>query len=153
MGVDDVYRSATEIRPQKFSFDKSCVRALCQLPPCGRRLPCIFFDRSDADKDMTAILHGSSHWAKADEIQRAGLMSQQPSPLKKLICGQNSSANAGSQKASVIVGGWRDPDHGKTHYLKHSGPEHVIAIAPTRSGKGVGLVVPTLLNWTDSVLV
>mgnify|MGYP000050651866 FL=1 len=112
-----------------------------------------FFDRSDADKDMTAILHGSSHWAKADEIQRAGLMSQQLSPLKKLIRGQNSPANAGSQKASVIIGGWRDPKHGKTHYLKHSGPEHVIAIAPTRSGKGVGLVVPTLLNWTDSVLV
>ena len=29
-------------------------------------------------------------------------------------------------------------------YLRHDGPEHVLAVAPTRSGKGVGLVVPTL---------
>ena len=34
------------------------------------------------------------------------------------------------------------------HYLRHDGPEHVMAFAPTRSGKGVGLVVPTLLSWT-----
>ena len=34
-----------------------------------------------------------------------------------------------------------------------NGPEHVAAIAPTRSGKGVGLVVPTLLSWPHSVVV
>jgi type IV secretion system protein VirD4 len=28
-----------------------------------------------------------------------------------------------------------------------------MAIAPTRSGKGVGLVVPTLLSWTGSVVI
>ena len=33
------------------------------------------------------------------------------------------------------------------HYLRHDGPEHVLCFAPTRSGKGVGLVVPTLLTW------
>ncbi|WP_040849086.1 IncP-type conjugal transfer protein TraG, partial [Nitrospirillum viridazoti] len=38
-------------------------------------------------------------------------------------------------------------------YLRHDGPEHVLVFAPTRSGKGVGLVVPTLLTWTESVLV
>ena len=27
-------------------------------------------------------------------------------------------------------------------YLRHNGPEHVLCFAPTRSGKGVGLVVP-----------
>ena len=32
-------------------------------------------------------------------------------------------------------------------YLRHDGPEHVMCFAPTRSGKGVGLVVPTLLTW------
>jgi len=38
-------------------------------------------------------------------------------------------------------------------YLRHDGPEHVMAFAPTRSGKGVGLVVPTLLSWTGSCVV
>jgi type IV secretion system protein VirD4 len=50
------------------------------------------------------------------------------------------------------VGGWTD-EKGRLHYLRHNGPEHVIAIAPTRSGKGVGLVVPTLLSWPHSVVV
>lgn len=41
----------------------------------------------------------------------------------------------------------------KKYFLRHNGPEHVIAIAPTRSGKGVGLVIPTLLSWQESVLI
>ena len=39
------------------------------------------------------------------------------------------------------------------HYLRHDGPEHVMAFAPTRTGKGVGLVVPTLLTWTGSAVI
>lgn len=42
---------------------------------------------------------------------------------------------------------------GKLLYLRHNGPEHILAFAPTRSGKGVGLVIPTLLTWTESVVV
>src|SRR3546814_6519819 len=42
--------------------------------------------------------------------------------------------------------------HG-SEYLRHDGPEHVMAFAPTRSGQGVGLVVPSLLSWTGSVVV
>ena len=38
-------------------------------------------------------------------------------------------------------------------YLRHDGPEHVLCFAPTRSGKGVGLVVPTLLTWPASCII
>ena len=38
-------------------------------------------------------------------------------------------------------------------YIRHDGPEHVLCFAPTRSGKGVGLVVPTLLTWPGSTIV
>jgi type IV secretion system protein VirD4 len=37
--------------------------------------------------------------------------------------------------------------------LRHNGPEHCFVFAPTRSGKGVGIVIPTLLSWRASVLV
>jgi len=37
--------------------------------------------------------------------------------------------------------------------LRHNGPEHVLCFAPTRSGKGVGLVIPTLLTWPHSTIV
>ena len=80
-------------------------------------------------------IHGTAHWAAAKEIDATGLMAQ-----------------AGRSGDGVYVGGWRDP-RGRLHYLRHNGPEHIAAIAPTRSGKGVGLVVPTLLSWPHSVVV
>ena len=52
----------------------------------------------------------------------------------------------------MYVGGWLDAK-GTLHYLRHSGPEHVLTYAPTRSGKGVGLVIPTLLSWPHSALI
>ncbi len=84
-------------------------------------------------------LHGSARWANNQDIVAAGLLST----------GKNSKSN---KSDAVYVGGWRD-NSGKTHYLKHSGPEHVLCYAPTRSGKGVSLVIPTLLSWTQSAVI
>ena len=40
------------------------------------------------------------------------------------------------------------------NYLHDDTDRHIMVIAPTRSGKGVGLIVPTLLGeWTSSVVV
>jgi len=69
--------------------------------------------------------YGSARWATPREIDRAGL----------------------TRDAGVFLGRHR------AHYLRHDGPEHVMAFAPTRSGKGVGLVVPTLLSWTGSAVI
>lgn len=82
-------------------------------------------------------LHGSAHWASEKEIRQAGLLPK----------------NGKVDPYTCYVGGWRDPKTQKMHYLTHSGPEHILALAPTRSGKGVGLVIPTLLAWQGSTLV
>ncbi len=79
-------------------------------------------------------VHGTAHWATKDEIASTGPLSSWD--------GQG-----------VYVGVWRDSAGECLHNLRHDGPEHVLAIAPTRSGKGVGLVVPTLLSWPHSVVV
>ena len=42
---------------------------------------------------------------------------------------------------------------GADHYLRDCGPGHVLVMAPTRSGKGVSVVVPTLLAWPHSALI
>lgn len=81
-------------------------------------------------------VHGTARFATLPEIRTAGLL-----PRRR-----------GSGHAGVYVGGWRD-GRGRLHYLRHDGPEHVAAIAPTRSGKGVGLVLPTLLSWPASCVV
>ena len=69
--------------------------------------------------------YGSARWADAADIRKAGL----------------------TQPAGVFLG-----QH-DGHYLRHEGPEHVLTFAPTRSGKGVGLVVPTLLSWPASTVI
>lgn len=80
-------------------------------------------------------LHGTAHWATEEEIRHTGLIPK-----------------AGQSGSGVYVGAWQD-GKGNTHYLRHNGPEHIAAIAPTRSGKGVGLVIPTLLSWPDSAVI
>lgn len=80
-------------------------------------------------------IHGTAHWATEDEVRATGLLPQKGKP-----------------GAGVYVGGWTDPK-GQLNYLRHNGPEHVAVIAPTRSGKGVSLIVPTLLSWPDSAVI
>lgn len=80
-------------------------------------------------------VHGTARFQSELEIRRSGLL-----PI------------AGRTHAGVYVGGWTDAK-GRIHYLRHDGPEHCIVIAPTRSGKGVGNILPTLLSWPASALV
>jgi len=78
-------------------------------------------------------LHGSAHWASPEEIAATGVLP--------------TEANRGG----LLLGAW--VHRGRVRYLRHKGSEHVMIFAPTRSGKGVGIVIPTLLSWDQSVLV
>lgn len=91
-------------------------------------------------------LHGSARWANIVDIQAARLLPATQSFFKKW----NEKKTA--QNDFVYVGAWQD-NKGVTHYLKHNGAEHVLCYAPTRSGKGVGLVIPTLLSWGHSAVI
>ena len=75
-------------------------------------------------------MHGSAKWASEKDIKGAALLDND----------------------GVYVGGWLDKKN-RLRYLRHNGPEHVLCYAPTRSGKGVGLVVPTLLSWPHSAVI
>ncbi|GHV39360.1 conjugal transfer protein TraG [Synergistales bacterium] len=87
-----------------------------------------------------STLHGTAHWATKAEIIEAGLLN-----------------NSGEEnKEGVVVGGWLAKENNlkSLKTLRHNGPEHILVFAPTRSGKGVGLVLPTLLGeWQASTLV
>jgi type IV secretion system protein VirD4 len=78
-----------------------------------------------AREAKTITTYGSARWATKNEVRAAGLLDPD----------------------GVVLGRFaRD-------YLRHNGPEHVLCFAPTRSGKGVGLVIPTLLTWPGSAIV
>ena len=101
------------------------------------------------------FLHGSAHWADREDIVRAGLLPREFSLSDKLKAALHLTPPLPvvSEQEGVFVGAWTDPKTKKTHYLRHNGPEHVLCVAPTRSGKGVGLVNPTLLTWKQSCFV
>ncbi|KVF64818.1 MULTISPECIES: type IV secretory system conjugative DNA transfer family protein [Burkholderia cepacia complex] len=48
---------------------------------------------------------------------------------------------------AIVVGAWRG------RYLRFAGQQFVLLAAPARSGKGVGVVIPNLLTFPDSVVV
>ncbi len=96
----------------------------------------------------TSYLHGSARWAGKKDIVAAGLLPRRRSWLKVL----KAQGDASSRSTGVYVGAWVDK-RGRQHYLRHNGPEHVLCYAPTRSGKGVGLIVPTLLSWGESAVI
>jgi type IV secretion system protein VirD4 len=81
-------------------------------------------------------VHGSSRWANDDEKSDSPLVRKGP-----------LSVDA-HKKDGVIIGKTDSGD-----YLVDNEPTHILAFAPTRSGKGVGIVVPTLLNWQGSTVV
>ena len=102
--------------------------------------------RSNSSK-ANIYLHGSARWANRSDIREAGLLPRR-TKLSKIVTGTAvEKSNDG-----VYVGAWVDK-RGNQHYLRHFGPEHVLCYAPTRSGKGVGLVLPTLLSWGQSAVV
>lgn len=77
--------------------------------------------------------HGTARWARYDEMRRAGYL----------------------QRYSRISG----PVFGKTrspflfgHYLTNGDQPHSLVVAPTRAGKGVGIVIPTLLTFKGSLI-
>lgn len=88
----------------------------------------IFGRKANLYKDV----HGSARWATKKDIKKMGIL---------------------DRDEGVYIGGWEEPRSNDIHYLRHNGPEHVIAFAPTRSGKGVGLVLPTLLSWRESCII
>ena len=55
------------------------------------------------------------------------------------------------RRDGIYLGAWRV--RGRLHYLRDCGPGHVLVEAPTRAGKGVNTMVPTLLAWPHSALI
>lgn len=70
-------------------------------------------------------LHGSARWASKREAQKRGLLGDK----------------------GVVVGKLE----GK--FLRYDAPGHLATFAPTRSGKGAGQIIPTLLTYPGSVFV
>lgn len=85
----------------------------------------IFMSVLRAREAQDVDTYGSARWADQRDVERAGLLDPEGVVLGRL----------------------------DRSYIRHDGPEHVLCFAPTRSGKGVGLVIPSLLTWPGSAIV
>ena len=79
---------------------------------------------------QTRPLHGAARFANTAEIRKAGLLDPKGGLDKTILVGKKNG-----------------------RYLTYGGYQFVILAAPTRSGKGVGIVVPNCLNYSDSLVV
>ena len=70
-------------------------------------------------------LHGEARWARVGEVRRGKML----------------------DPAGVVLGKFG------RKVMRFGGPEHVMLEAPTRAGKGVGVIIPNLLDWPDSLVV
>ncbi len=75
--------------------------------------------------DKGEKLHGDAKWAGETDVRKAGLRAK-----KGIIIGRDSRG-----------------------YLVAPGYQHALLFAPTGSGKGVGVVIPNLLFWEESLFV
>ena len=99
---------------------------ICAIGPLIGVVVIVGYAVWQARKARVATTHGSARWASPEEYRAAGLLAEE----------------------GVVIG--LAPDG---RYLRDNGPEHVACIAPTRSGKGVGQVIPTLLTWPHSAVI
>lgn len=76
-------------------------------------------------------LFGEARFANQREIKKMGLFGDADNYVKR----------------GIIIG-----KYGK-RFLKYGGAQFVALGAPTRSGKGVGIVIPNLLHWEESAVV
>ena len=77
-------------------------------------------------------IHGSSKWAEYDDLKKANLI---------------------DNDKGLYIGGWFNKKRHCIEYLRDDSQTHCIVIAPPRSGKGVGFVIPNLLTFPGSVIV
>jgi type IV secretion system protein VirD4 len=90
--------------------------------------------RPGARRVAPSTSHGSARWGSGAELLRpTGLLLGRP----------------------ISDGATRPPKDGtrRLSFLRYAGEGHLLTVAPTRSGKGVGCVIPNLLTYPGSVLV
>ena len=87
---------------------------------------------------------GTARWATTRELKKLGLITKEPDGV---ILGQSKEAKG------VITGSdsFRIKRFGSL--ISDNSAYHAIVVGATGSGKGVGVIMPTLLTWKESVMI
>lgn len=81
--------------------------------------------------------YGSAKWATKKDLRETGLIND-----KGVIVGINPYTFKGYKDKNI-----------SSKILRDDGPAHIGVFAPTRSGKGVSIIIDTCLEWKHSLIV
>ena len=135
------YRAATEHRPDEWARLKT-IFVQAQIPAAGGMLlvAAAFTALVLAGSSKRASnAHGTAEFGTGDEF----LLTRQEEARRA----QRRRAKRHVVEPGVMIG-----RHRNGRLMWYRGPSHILTMAPTRSGKGVGAVVPTLLRYPGSVV-
>ena len=96
---------------------------------------------------MSETPHGNAQWATQNMLRYAGFILSQSLPSEGVILGKIPEST--NQGINVMHQSMYDGDKYRSRagsFLSIDNDGHIITVAPTRSGKGVGLIIPNLLN-------
>lgn len=93
-----------------------------------------FYYKRSLRKEVVEDLHGSARFATDEDVYAMGLVPKE-----------------GTAARGVFVGAFKFLRDGVIRFLRYVGDAHLLCYAPTRSGKGVTLIIPTLLSYVHSV--
>lgn len=92
-------------------------------------------------------IYGTARWATYSDLKKSGLTMQKGVVLAQRYDARiTSKVNPKNNSTSL---------HMKRNapLVAHMGGTNTLLIAPTRSGKGVGCVIPTALSWFGSIII
>ena len=87
---------------------------------------------------------GTARWASTRELKKLGLITKEPDGV---ILGQSKDAKG------VITGSDSFRIRRFGSLIADNSAYHAIVVGATGSGKGVGVIMPTLLTWKESVMI
>lgn len=113
------------------------------------------------------ILHGSSKWADEEELEKNGLLGETGVVLGQTIEAEykgrekeqpermrgESLEDFVDRKIKFVPGVEYYKMNKSGDLVTHSSNLHTLIVGSTRSGKGVGSVIPTCFKWTESLIV
>lgn len=131
--------------PQLWPIWAACLRTavypMVLIAPAG--VIAVALARGDAF-GVRADLHGSARWSRSRDLQTAGLL-----PRSNIF--RSRWKRPSGTHGAIYLARWKRGS--RSRFLCDRGPGHVLVFAPTRSGKGAGVVIPTLLTWPHSALI